>query len=165
MRRQAKWMAVVVALAMLWGGVAWAAKPGDAAPELRLPRVGGGTVDLEPLLASGPVVVWFPDSSASPESHAALLRTVSQQGATLLVVPVVGADAVAAASVAVRFPEEIVLHDAQGSVTLAYTGEFIPGVSPRLNLFVVGTRGTLALVRYWPGVSEGSLSNELKAAR
>lgn len=156
---------LVLALAMLAGGAAWAARAGDPAPDIQLPRPGGGMVSLGSLLGAGPVMVWFPDASVSDDSHSGLARAAAQEGVTLLVIPVVGQDAASANSLASRFPQSIVLHDADGSVTLGYTGEFIPGVSPRLNLFIVGSRGTVTFARFWPGVPEASLANELRAAR
>lgn len=165
MVRSTRLVALFVALALLTGAAAWAARPGERAPDIQLPRVGGGMVSLGSLVSSGPVLVWFPDVSVSSDSHADLSRTAAAQGVTLLVIPVVGQDADAAAVVAGRLPDAIVLHDADGSVTLGYAGEFIPGVSPRMNLFIVGSRGTVTFARSWPGVTEASLSNELKAAR
>lgn len=156
---------LAMALVLMAGAVAWAARPGEAAPDIQLPRVGGGFVSLGSLLGSGPVVVWFPDGSVNAATHDSLSRTAAANGATLLVIPVVGADPAAADGVAQRLPAAIVLHDANGSVTLGYSGEFIPGVSPRQNLFVVGTRGTVTFARFWPGVPEASLANELRTAR
>lgn len=156
---------VAVVMALLAGVAAWAARPGESAPDIQLPRVGGGSVSLGSLLSSGPVVVWFPDATVSAGSHDSLSRTAAANGATLLVIPVVGADPAAAEGVAARLPQAIVLHDANGTVTVGYSGEFIPGVSPRQNLFVVGTRGTVTFARFWPGIPEASLANELRTAR
>lgn len=156
---------LLLAFLLLAAG-AQAARPGDPAPPLSLPRIQGGAVTLAPLLASGPVLVWFPEAtSVTPETGQALADAATRNGATLLVIPVVGRDPGPAEALAERFPDWIVLHDAEGTVTLQYAGEFIPGVSPRQNLFLVNTRGVLAGCHFWPGVPEGTLGNEIRSAR
>jgi len=151
---------------LLASGAAWAARPGDPAPEINLPRISGGQVSLAAIRAGGPVMVWFPEaSSVSSQTGAGLVEAAARNGATLLVIPVVGADPGPAQALADRFPNWLVLHDADGSVTLNYAGEFIPGISPRQNLFIVSTRGLVPWSRFWPGVPEQTLDNELRAAR
>lgn len=154
---------LLVALVLLTAA-AWSARAGDPAPEIALPRVQGAPVSLPGLLASGPVLVWFPDVG-SAASGSSLAQAAAENGATLVVIPVVGQDLSQVEALAARFPDWIVLHDADGAVTVRYAGEFIPGVSPRQNLFVVNTRGAVTWTRFWPGVPEASLAHELRAAR
>lgn len=162
MRRVLLTLTLVLGLA----GAALAARAGDAAPDINLPRLGGGTVDLRSALASGPVVVWFPDlSGASPQRAAALAESIAGGGGRLLIIPVVGQDATAAADLAARSPDLVYLHDADGSVTLGYAGEFVPGVAPRQNLFIVSPSGRISFCRFWPGVPESTLQAEIRAAR
>ncbi len=158
-------LGMLVLLSLASAG-AWAARPGDPAPEINLPRVQGGQVSLTAIRAGGPVLVWFPEaSSVSGQTGTSLASAAARNGATLLVIPVVGTDPGPAQALADRFPDWLVLHDADGSVTLSYAGEFIPGISPRQNLFIVSTRGMVTWSRFWPGVPEQTLANELGAAR
>jgi hypothetical protein len=158
-------LALLLAL-FLTTATAWAARPGEPAPEINLPRINGGQVSLAAIRAGGPVLVWFPEaSSVSGQTGSILAGAAARNGATLLVIPVVGANPGPAQALADRFPNWLVLHDADGSVTLNYTGEFIPGISPRQNLFIVSTRGLITWSRFWPGVPEQTLDNELSTAR
>ncbi len=158
-------LALLLAL-FLASAAAWAARPGDPAPEINLPRIYGERVSLAVIRSGGPVLVWFPEaSSVSGQTGASLATAAARNGATLLVIPVVGADPGPAQALSDRFPDWLVLHDADGSVTLDYAGEFIPGISPRQNLFIVSTRGLVTWSRFWPGVPEQTLDNELRAAR
>jgi hypothetical protein len=158
-------LALLLAL-FLTPATAWATRPGDPAPEINLPRIHGGQVSLTAIRTGGPVLVWFPEaSSVSGQTGSSLAGAAARNGATLLVIPVVGADPGPAQALADRFPDWLVLHDADGSVTLNYAGEFIPGISPRQNLFIVSTRGLVTWSRFWPGVPEQTLDNELGAAR
>ena len=158
-------LALLLAL-FLTTATAWTARPGEPAPEINLPRINGGQVSLAAIRAGGPVLVWFPEaSSVSGQTGSILAGAAARNGATLLVIPVVGANPGPAQALADRFPNWLVLHDADGSVTLNYTGEFIPGISPRQNLFIVSTRGLITWSRFWPGVPEQTLDNELSTAR
>ncbi len=156
----------LLATLVLACGVAWAARPGDPAPEISLPRIHGGQGSLLASRATGPVLVWFPaPDSISNRTGSGLMQAAARNGATLLVIPVVGSDPRPAEALADQFPDWIVLHDADGSVTLDYAGEFFPGVSPRRNLFIVSTRGTVTWSGFWPGIPEVTLASELHSAR
>jgi len=161
-----RFLAGLLATLALACGVAWAAHPGEPAPEINLPRIHGGQGSLSASRATGPVLVWFPSTGTiSNRTASGLAQAAARNGATLLVIPVVGADAGPAETLADQFPDWIVLHDRDGSVTLSYAGEFFPGVSPRRNLFIVSTRGTLTWSGFWPGVPEATLASELHSAR
>ncbi len=156
----------LLATLVLTCGAAWGARPGDPAPEINLPRIHGGQGSLSASRALGPVLVWFPAAgSVSDRTGSSLALAATQNAATLLVIPVVGADQGPAEALAIQFPDWIILHDSDGAVTLNYAGEFVPGVSPRRNLFIVSTRGTITWNGFWPGVPDATLVSELRSAR
>lgn len=157
---------VLGALLALLAAPALAVAAGDPAPDFSLPSARGGSVQLRSLLAQGPVVLWFPAPGQMSEANVfPLVGAVGQAGASLLVIPVVGPDAAGLALLSERFPALALLHDSDGSVTFAYTGEFIPGISPRHNLHVVTSAGQVSYVRFWPGVPTATLVQQIRAAR
>jgi len=140
-------------------------QPGQGAPDFSLPRVDGqGTVGLAGL--GRPLVVWFPDVvGGTPGALTTLKQVADENGASLVVIPVIGPNAQGAAPLAGQFPGVGILHDADGSVTLRYTGEYIVGVAPRQNLFLVDAQSRVREIRFYPGVPTRVLSGLLTAIR
>lgn len=131
---------------------------GAGESDFRLPRCdGAGDFQLSSL-AGGPVVLWFPAPGRETEKTLnSLAQLVSENHASLVVIPSVGTDVQAGQNLARRFPGLPVLLDADGSVTLRFTGEFIPGVAPRKNFFVLDSQSQVKVSRYYPGVSPKEL--------
>jgi peroxiredoxin len=143
-----------------------AAGVGDAAPAVNLPSLGGGQVQLHALLPNGPVLLWFTAVTSDDMAQAAALHQLaSQHGAQLVIVPVVGADQVRAQQIAGQVPGAIVLLDLDGRVVLSYAGEYIVGVCPNPNLFVVTRTGAIAAARQYPGIPPSNLSEVLSRSR
>lgn len=143
-----------------------AAGAGDAAPAINLPSLGRGQVQLHALLPSGPVLLWFPAVTPDDLTQAgALQQLASQHGAQLVIVPVVGSDQARAQQMAGQVPGAIVLLDVDGRVVLSYAGEYIAGVCPNPNLFVVTRTGTIAAARQYPGIPPSTLSEVLSQSR
>ncbi len=140
--------------------------PGQGAPDFSLPRVDGqGSLGLGSF-AGRPVVVWFPDVvGETPHALTTLKQVADENGATVVVIPVIGGDAGRATPLAGQFPGVAILHDADGSVTLRYTGEFIVGVAPRQNLFLVDGQSRVREIRFYPGVPPRVLSGLLTGIR
>lgn len=156
---------LILAVAWLWLP-ARAAGAGDAAPAISLPSLGHGQVQLHALLAGGPVLLWFPAVTSDDLAQAgALHQLASQHGAQLVIVPVVGADQARAQQIAGQVPGVIVLLDPDGRVVLGYAGEYIAGVCPNPNLFVVTQTGTIAAARQYPGIPPSALSEVLSQSR
>lgn len=140
-------------------------KTGETAPDFRLANLGGGEASLA-TWAGTPVVLWFPDLDGPVDQQAQTLQKLaSELSVVVLIVPVVGPDRAPAEAFFQRNPGLIVLHDAQGSVTHRYTGEFIAGVAPRLNFFVVTPSGQVASVRSYPGLPPRKLQEILSSSR
>lgn len=141
-------------------------QPGQGAPDFNLARVDGqGTVGLTGLQGR-PLVVWFPDMvGGTPGALATLKQVADENGASLVVIPVVGPDAAGAAPLAGQYPGVGILHDPDGSVTLRYTGEFIVGVAPRQNLFLVDGQLRVREIRFYPGIPPRVLSGLLTGIR
>lgn len=157
-------LALALALALLTSRAGLCAQPGSAAPPLQLPRAGGGGFSLQDALRHGPVVLWFPDlPSARPGLVEPLHRIATEAGATLALIPVSEPTAAWADELATRLPGVLILLDPTGRATLDYCEEFIPGISPRQNLFLISQAGRILLARSWPGVPESTLTEHLKA--
>lgn len=140
----------------------WALNTGDAAPPLDLPRLAGAS----PSVGSTTVVVWLPCGNADDLKHApALAQLCSEAGAQLVIIPVTGADGSRAQALVASAPGATVLSDPDGRVILSYSGEFIPGVCPNPNLFIVGPGGAVSAVRQYPGVAPSTLASLLSKVR
>ena len=46
----------------------------------------------------------------------------------------------------------IFLEDPQGLVRLRYAGEYLEGVAPRKNLYLIDSGGRVRGIRYFPGI-------------
>lgn len=135
---------------------------GDSAPSLDLPTLSGSPAAL----GSSQLVVWLPTGSSDDLAQApALSQLVSQAGAQLVIIPVTGPNQAKAQELASRVPGTTVLSDPDGRVILSYVGEFIPGVCPNPNLFVISANGSVSAIRQYPGVPPSSLSSLLSGAR
>ncbi|MCE7869496.1 hypothetical protein DYH09_03855 [bacterium CPR1] len=157
-------------LLLILAVVGWLALPtraagaGDAAPAINLPSLGRGQVQLHALLAGGPVLLWFPAVTPDDLARAgALQQLAAQHGAQLVIVPVVGSEQARAQQIQVS--GAIVLLDVDGRVVLSYAGEYIAGVCPNPNLFVITRTGTIAAARQYPGISPSTLSEVLSQSR
>lgn len=141
-------------------------QPGQGAPDFNLPRVDGqGSVGLGSLQGK-PLVIWFPDVVGGTAGALTTLKQVADEnGAGLVVIPVVGPNAAGATPLAGQFPGVGILHDADGGVTLRYTGEFIVGVAPRQNLFLVDGQSRVREIRFYPGVPPRILGGLLGALK
>lgn len=158
--------AILVALLCLLSPAGWAVEPGEPAPGFTLPGAIGGDVSLQSLLGESPVVVWFPDlDGAVDRSLETLWTTVKENSGRLVVIPTVGPDLGAAQVLAQRNPGLVVAHDADGRVTQQYCGEFLAGVAPSRNLYIISPGGRVSSVRFYPGLSPRKLSNLLIQAR
>lgn len=139
-----------------------AVNQGEAAPSLDLPALAGSPAAV----GSGPMLVWLTCGNADDLSQAATLASLaSQNGAQLVIIPVTGSDTARAQAIVDKVPGATVLSDPDGHVILSYAGEFIPGVCPNPNLFVISSAGSIAAIRQYPGVAPSSLSTILSQAR
>ena len=157
---------VLAWLLLMTGFVLGGPVPGQPAPDFTLPRIDGqGSLGLAAMLGR-PLVVWFPDLvGETPHALATLKQVADENGAGILVIPVVGPTATSAAGLAGQFPGLGILHDADGSTTLRYTGEFIVGVAPRQNLFLLDAQGRVREIRFYPGIPPRVLGGLLGAIR
>lgn len=163
-RRSLIVLALLSALAL--PALAAPVQPGESAPDFRLYHLGSGSEASLGTWSGTPVVLWFPDLDGPVDQQAQTLQKLANElGVVVLVIPVVGPERSPADEFFARNPGVIVLHDAQGSVTHRYTGEFIAGVAPRLNFFVVGPSGRVVSVRSYPGLPPRKLQEILSSSR
>ncbi len=135
---------------------------GESAPPLDAPTLSG----VPAAVGSSTIVVWLPCGTADDLKQApALIQLVNQAGAQLVVIPVTGSNQAKAQEFVAVVPGATVLSDPDGRVILNYVGEFIPGVCPNPNLYVISRAGAISAVRQYPGVAPSSLSSLLSQAK
>ncbi|MBI3924349.1 MAG: redoxin domain-containing protein [Armatimonadetes bacterium] len=137
-------------------------RPGSAAPPFELEHALGGRVVLSELLTQGPVVIWFADVRGGDPNLRQLGQAAQEAGTRLVLIPVLGPDRETAVGLAQAETQVTVLLDPDGRVTLLYTGEFVVGVAPRENLYVINRQGTVRAVRFYPGIPPRVLSGLLQ---
>lgn len=137
-------------LGLLLAAAAYALEPGESSPLFRLPRYGDHPeFQLQSVLGDGPVLLWFTAVTRETADHlGALVQIIDEHEVPLVVVPI----GPGGAELAEQFPDVPVLRDDGGGLCLQFTGEFIAGVSPRRNLFLLGPNGAVQQVRFYPGV-------------
>ena len=137
-------------LGFLLSAAAFALEPGESSPLFRLPRYGQyPEFQLQSVLGEHPVLLWFTAVTRDTADHLGTLAQVAEEHDVPLVVVPLG---LGGAELAEHFPDVPVLRDDGGGLCLQFTGEFIAGVSPRRNLFLLSPNGQIQQVRFYPGV-------------
>lgn len=131
-------------------------RSGSKAPSLELETVEGQHYSLQQQIGSTPIVLWFADGSSSSSLASGLVQAVKANNATLVVVSL-GKDANSARLLRQALPNSPILVRPSVEAVTAYVGTYIPGVSPRKNVFVVGRDGRVKAALFWPGVTHDSL--------
>ena len=131
---------------------------GEKAPDFQLARLSDGSpVNLGGLLSAKPVAIWF--CKLEPDCHKwlqVLQEAASTHEVQLVAIPV-APNAAELAKAQKQFPQVLFLADPDGAVTLRYAGEFVAGVAPRENLYVLDLQGKLKAIRCYPGIPHRAL--------
>lgn len=136
------------------------------APEINLPYAASNEpFAWKSVVGYRPILVWFPEAHTLSERAARpLIRIASENNAELLIIPVIGVDADQACLASAMLPEQKVLVDLNGQLTVQYTGEYIAGMSPRKNLYLVSSLGQITWSAFWPGVVFSNVERAIHSA-